>query len=133
MNTGVKTAAAVLGKIFKSFVDQEDTSVVICSTDHTIIYMNPAAVKNYAKRGGAKLMGKCLLDCHNEKSAEAIKKVVNWFAESSEHNRVFTFHNEKQNKDVYMIALRDENGKLIGYYEKHIFRDRDKSECYKMS
>lgn len=133
MNTAAKTAVNILGKMFRSIVEQEDTSVVICDLNHTIVYMNPAAVKNYAKRGGAKLMGKCLLDCHNEKSAEAIKKIVNWFSESPDHNRIFTFHNEKQNKDVYMIALRDEAGKLIGYYEKHIFRDRDKSACYDFS
>lgn len=133
MNTGVKIAVNVLGKMFKSLVDQEDTSVVMCDLNHTIVYMNPAAVRNYAKRGGAKLIGRSLLDCHNEKSAEAIKKIVNWFSESSEHNRIFTFHNEKQNKDVYMIALRDEKGVLVGYYEKHIFRDRETASAYDFS
>lgn len=42
-----------------------------------------------------------------------------------EQNRiVYTFHNEKQNKDVYMVALRDES-KLIGYYEKHEYRNSE--------
>ena len=45
-----------------------------------------------------------------------------WFADSKEHNMIHTFYNEKQNKDVYMVALRDEDGELLGYYEKHEFR-----------
>ena len=35
------------------------------------------------------------------------------------------YYNYKQNKDVYMVALRD-GEKLIGYYEKHEFRNREK-------
>ena len=42
---------------------------------------------------------------------------------------MYTFHNEKQNKDVYMVALRD-SGKLIGYYEKHEYRDRETMKMY---
>ena len=39
------------------------------------------------------------------------------------------FVNEKQNKDVYMFAPRDE-GKLIGYYEKHEYRNTAKMKLY---
>ena len=53
-----------------------------------------------------------------------------WFEESREHNIIYTFRNEKENKDVYMVALRDEDGKLIGYYEKHEYRDVEKDELY---
>ena len=45
------------------------------------------------------------------------------------HNIVYTFHNEKQNKDVYMVALRDD-GKLIGYYEKHEYRNAETMKQY---
>ena len=65
------------------------------------------------------------MECHNQKSQEIIRKVVAWFAESREHNRMFTYHNPKENKDVYMIALRADDGTLIGYYEKHEFRDAE--------
>jgi PAS domain-containing protein len=106
-------------------IEQDGCAVVICNLNHEIIYMNPAAVKQYGKWGGEKLMGKCLLDCHRPQSGEKIRQVVDWFAKSRENNRVYTFHNEKQNKDVYMIALREENGELIGYYEKHEYRNRE--------
>lgn len=117
-------------QFFKSIVDQDQTSVVICNTNHQIIYMNPAAINNYIKWGGEELVGKSIMDCHNPNSCELIKKVVDWFAADVNNNRIHTFYNEKQDKDVYMVALRDENKSLIGYYEKHEFRTRDMSEFY---
>lgn len=120
----------ILGKYFKSIVNQDRCAVVICNLSHEIIYMNPAAVERYAKRGGASLVGQSLLNCHNANSGEQIKKVLAWFSESTEHNRIYTFRNEKENKDVYMVALRDEDGALIGYYEKHEYRDAESGALY---
>ena len=115
---------------FKSVLEQDRCAVVLCDLDHTIIYMNPAAGKRYAKYGGMALVGKSLLDCHPPRANEIIKKVVAWFEQSQTHNLIYTFRNEKENKDVYMVALRDEDGKLIGYYEKHEYRDRETMEMY---
>ncbi|MCM1568749.1 MAG: PAS domain-containing protein [Roseburia sp.] len=118
-----------LDAFYKSIIDQDRSSVVICNLEHEIIYMNPASIKNYEKWGGDKLIGRSLLECHNLESRNKIEQVLVWFRESEEHNLVYTFHNEKQNKDVYMVALRD-NGKLIGYYEKHEYRDRETMKMY---
>ena len=118
------------GVYFKSIIDQDVASVVICNLKHEIIYMNPKAVESYHKWGGEALLGKSLMNCHNPKSKEIIEKVVAWFEEDKEHNRIHTFYNEKQAKDVYMVALRDEDGALIGYYEKHEYRARDEEPYY---
>ncbi|MCM1124109.1 MAG: PAS domain-containing protein [Eubacterium sp.] len=118
---------------FRSIVEQDLCAVVICNLNHEIIYMNPAAVERYAKRGGAALVGKSLLDCHNPHSVEMIQKVAAWFRESRENNLVFTYHNEKENKDVYMVALRDADGTLIGYYEKHEYRNAETRALYDFS
>lgn len=115
---------------FKSIIDQDRCAVVICNLQHEIIYMNPAAVSRYAKRGGSSLVGKNLLDCHSGGSRKMIEKTVAWFAESSDNNIIYTSYNEKENKDVYMVALRDDVGKLIGYYEKHEYRNRETAEFY---
>ena len=120
-----------LTQFFKSIVDEERSAVVICDINHTIIYMNPTAIERYGKRGGAELIGRNLLDCHNEKSSELINQVLDWFKKDKENNRLFTYCNEKENKDVYMIALRDEQGELIGYYEKHEYRNRETALAYK--
>ena len=66
---------------FKSIIDQDVASVVICNLKHEIIYMNPKAVESYHKWGGEALLGKSLMNCHNPKSKEIIEKVVAWFEE----------------------------------------------------
>lgn len=105
---------------FKSVIDQDRAPIVICNLQHEIIYMNNAAKERYKKYGD--IVGKSLLDCHNQRSCEMIRRVLEWFGKDASHNIMFTFRNEKENKDVYMVALRDENGDLIGYYEKHEYR-----------
>ena len=110
---------ADLNAYFKSIIDQDRESVVICDLNHIIIYMNPAA-----------LLGKSLLACHNPHSVEAIRKVVDWFAADADHNIVYTYYNPKHVRDVYMVALRDEDGTLIGYYEKHDSRKAETMKQY---
>ena len=119
-----------LSVFFKSVLEQDRCAVVLCDLGHTIIYMNPAAGERYAKNGGMALVGKSLLDCHSPKANEMIKKVVAWFGESQTHNLIYTFRNEKENKDVYMVALRDDDENLIGYYEKHEYRNRETMRMY---
>lgn len=123
----------MLNKFFKSVLEQDRASVVLCNLDHIIVYMNPAAVKNYAKYGGEKLLGSNLLDCHNERSQGLILKITDWFKESQDNNMIYTVHDEKHNKDVYIVALRDDDGNLIGYYEKHEYRNPEKADNYDFS
>lgn len=116
----------------KAVLDEDKAPVVICDLEHTIVYMNPVACQRYEKQGGAELLGKSLLDCHNAKSNEMINRVLDWFRESPDNNRIFTFRNEKENKDVYMVALRDDSGRLIGYYEKHEYRNHETDTRYNL-
>jgi len=115
---------------FKSVLDEDKSPIVICDLKHTIIYMNSSACQRYKRQGGEELMGKRLLNCHNPKSREMIEKVIAWFGESYDNNRIYTYRNDDENKDVYMIALRDESGELIGYYEKHEYRNRETEPLY---
>ena len=103
---------------FKSVIDADDAPVVICDLEHTIVYMNPTAVKRYEKRGGAALVGRSIKGCHNGDSNAKIEQVIAWFKK------------DKENKDVYMIALRNDEGELIGYYEKHEYRTRESMAMY---
>ncbi len=118
----------MLNKFFKSLIDADKAPIVICDLSHIVVYMNPSAIKRYR----INLTGKSIKNCHNPESSEKIEKVVNWFKEKRDNNIVFTSRNEKENKDVYMVALRDDYGELIGYYEKHEYRNNEVSELYKM-
>lgn len=115
-----------LSNYFKSVIDQDSAPVVICDLEHTVVYMNPASVSYYH----TDITGKSIKSCHNADSGDKIDKVVAWFAKSADNNIVYTYRNDKVNKDVYMVALRDDNGTLIGYYEKHEFRNRETANLY---
>lgn len=116
----------MLSALFQSVIDQDGAPVVICDLASVIVYMNPAAIARYH----ADLTGRSLRDCHNAASNERIDRVLAWFAADSAHNTVYTYRNDKENKDVYMVALRDAQGTLIGYYEKHAYRDRETAKLY---
>lgn len=120
----------ILYPYFKSIIDMDQCAVVVCNLVHEIIYINPAAVERYAKWGGQALLGRSLLDCHSTGSGEMIQKVVDWFQSDPANNIIYTSRNDKENKDVYMVALRDEEGSLIGYYEKHEYRNRETKPLY---
>lgn len=119
-----------LTAFFKSVLEQDTAPVVLCDLADTIIYMNPAACARYANYGGAALLGKSLLDCHPAEACATIHKVVEWFAASTDHNIIYTYKNTQENKDVYMVALRDDDQKLIGYYEKHEYRVSETKALY---
>lgn len=115
---------------FKSVIDADNSPIVICNLGHKFVYINPSAAEKYSKWGGYELIGKSLLDCHNNESNKRIVRVVEWFGSAEENNKIFTFYNEKENEDVYMIALRNDEGKLIGYYEKHEYRNHENCKLY---
>ena len=120
--TGTRTQALCAVRI--SFLDIPE--------ENTLHYLTGKVIKlvDYGKYGGAALLGKSLLACHNPHSVEAIRKVVEWFAADASHNIVYTYHNAKHDRDVYMVALRDEDGTLIGYYEKHDSRKAETMKQY---
>ena len=117
-------------QFYKSVLDMDKAPVVLCDLEHKVVYMNKTAIERYSKQGGAALLGKSLLNCHPPKAREIITEVLEWFAADPEHNVIYEFRNDEENKDVYMVALRDDEGKLIGYYEKHEYRNRETAKLY---
>lgn len=119
-----------LDAFFKSIIDQDTAPVVICDTQHTIIYMNPAAAKRYEKSGGANMVGRSIFKCHTPKTCELMERILQWFGESPDNNSVYEGPGTNEDKDVYMVALRDEGGDVIGYYEKHEYRTHETGEKF---
>ena len=114
--------------LFRSILEQDTAPVVVCDLQSTVVYMNPAAIQRYH----ADLTGKNVKSCHPAAANEKIDRVLGWFSASRDHNIVYTFRNDVENKDVYMVALRDADGALIGYYEKHEFRNKETGKLYDM-
>lgn len=108
-----------INALLKAVIDADAMPVVICDLEHTIVYMNPAACSRYSYAGGASMVGRSIMDCHSPATQQRMRDILAWFQESPEHNLVLEEHNRKEDKDVFTIALRDPEGTLIGYYEKH--------------
>ena len=116
-------------QLFKSILDQDRAPIVVCDMKSIVVYMNPSAIARYK----IDLTGKSIKKCHPADANEKIDLVLEWFAQSVENNIVYTFRNDEENKDVYMVALRDQSGKLIGYYEKHEYRNQETAKLYKIN
>ena len=117
---------SMLFELFKSVIDQDGAPVVICDLDLVIVYMNPASVRMY--RGD--LTGKSLRQCHNQHSNARIDAVIEYFSKSTDNNVVYTSRDDRENKDIYMVALRNSDGVLIGFYEKHEYRNKESKRLY---
>jgi DUF438 domain-containing protein len=92
--------------------DSWDEEVVFVDTNQIIRYVNAPAMKKYAKWGN--ILEKSIFDCHNADSGKMIREMFGRF-ENGENDILFA-DNEKHR--VYMRAVRDKQGKLIGYYER---------------
>lgn len=113
-------------QLFKSILEQDKAPIVVCNMQSIVVYMNPSAIARYK----IDLTGRSIKDCHSNEANEKIDLVLEWFKKSTENNIVYTYRNDKENKDVYMVALRDDIGTLIGYYEKHEYRSIETKRLY---
>jgi len=100
-------------KLMASILDSMKNPVLVADTEHRIIYMNRPAESHY--RQGRALLGTSLLDCHNHASQQMMFEVLEAL-QAGEDERMIT-DNEKHR--IYMRAVRDAQGTLIGYYERY--------------
>ncbi len=104
---------AIDARLLRSIIDSIPSEVLVADLEHTIVFMNRAAVSHYSK--GESLLGTNLLDCHNSESNKVILEVLDALR-AGEEERLIT-NNEKHR--IYMRAVRDADGTLVGYYERY--------------
>lgn len=88
--------------------------VLFADIDHVVRYMNKAAIKHY--EGGESLIGTSLLECHNEQSRIEILEIMDSMQAGKEDERLIS--NEEDHL-IFMRAVRDTNGQVLGYYERY--------------
>jgi len=104
-------------KIAKWLLEAVPYPVVFADLSHKILYMNRRAKFEYEDmRGSKNLLGSSLLDCHNEKSCEQIREMV---ARFERHGAEEFLTVTSRNLRVYVTPVRDENGNLVGYFERY--------------
>ncbi len=121
-----------IDKYLRAFVETDMNQIVICDTNHIIVYMNKVAIEKFSDLGGADLIGKSLMQYLGVETQSRIEAIVSWFSESPDNSWVYTYRNEASQTDMYAVALRDENGNLIGYYEKRRSTFPETEELYHM-
>jgi DUF438 domain-containing protein len=67
------------------------------------------------ERGYRDLIGKSIFNCHNENSKE---KILAAFEKLKHHGNEVFIGVSMKNHRVYMNPVRDENGELVGYFER---------------
>jgi len=117
-----------LTDFFKGIVDSEEGPIVICNMDYRIIYLNPAAMDYY--KSGHEMQNKLLETLMNEELMSMVRMSVEWFKEDMNNNRVFAFHDNKKNLDMYILAIRNSSGDLIGFYGREESRTPDQSRPF---
>jgi DUF438 domain-containing protein len=101
-------------ELLQSILDSLKNPLLFADTDHIVRYMNKAAAIHYTE--GYKLLGTSLFDCHNKQSGEIMVDVLAAFEAGTEEERRIT-DNEKHR--IYMRAVRDADGVVLGYYERY--------------
>jgi putative redox protein len=96
-----------------AIVESLTDPVLFADCDHVIRYMNRAAIEHYSD--GEALIGRSLLACHNEESCRVIHEVLPALV-AGEDERLITDDDKWR---IWMRAVRDPAGQVIGYYERY--------------
>lgn len=78
------------------FIEKLDGNVIVCDENATVIYMNERAIANYAKDGGAAIIGQNLMDCHGEASRQKIREIM-----ETHQKNVYTIEKRGKKKIIY--------------------------------
>ncbi|MBP5378735.1 MAG: hypothetical protein J6X85_01155 [Ruminococcus sp.] len=108
---------------FKGIIDSEEGPIVLCNLDYRIIYENPSALNYYAPV--SPLTGKLLSTVMDEEEMSKVIMSVEWFKEDTKNNKVFALHDKAHNMDMYILAIRNSKGELIGFYGRREDRNPD--------
>jgi DUF438 domain-containing protein len=96
-----------------AIMDSLKGPVLFADTNHVTRYMNKAAIAYYTD--GEAQIGRSLLDCHNETSQAMMVEILAAMHEGLEEQLI----SGEEGHRVYMRAVRDHDGRVIGYYERY--------------
>jgi DUF438 domain-containing protein len=101
--------AALMAAILDSLKDP----VLFADTEHVTRYMNKAAIAHYEE--GESLMGRSLLDCHNERSQQMMIEILAAMHDGLDEQLI----TDNEEDRIFMRVVRDADGQVLGYYERY--------------
>ena len=99
-------------EIMAMLLDNWYEPIVFVDAEHIIRYMNAPAKNMYAEWGD--VLGKSIFNCHIEKSALIIKDAFNKLKDGQDE----ALFDDNGKRRGYLRALRDHDGRLLGYYAR---------------
>ena len=105
--------------IMESILDSIEYPIIFVDTNCTIKYLNKRAQDEYYVRRKIKnLIGKELFHCHPPQAKETLRKAFKDLAESGE-DELYLYESHKVNSKLYLRAVRNKDGELIGFYQRY--------------
>jgi DUF438 domain-containing protein len=101
-------------EMMAAILDSLNNPVVFTDTNHIVRYMNNVAVTFYKEGKG--LIGESLFNCHNAETQREIIEILAAMRAGKVEEQLITDNEEKR---VFMRAVRDRKGQVIGYYERY--------------
>jgi hypothetical protein len=96
---------------FHPWVKELQGDVTACDKDGMIVSMNDGAVRTFSERGGEKLMGTSIFDCHPEPCRSKLKALM-----ESRKKNIYTIQKNGLRKLIFQAPwYRD--GEYAGYVE----------------
>lgn len=101
-------------EILNSILDAYIYEIVFVDREHIVRYMNKTAKQRYGDRVQ---IGNSLFNCHNQNSKIKIEEFLKR-ADAGEEE-MFELLNGKTGEREFFVPVRDTDGKVIGYFERH--------------
>ena len=101
--------------VLSAILDAYAYEVVFVDREHIVRYLNKAAKKRY---GEAVKVGNSIFNCHNERAKVKIEEFLAR-ADAGEEGEMFEVLNGSTGEREFFVPVRDSEGKVIGYFERH--------------
>ena len=96
----------------KAWCDNFVGGVTVCNPEGIIIYMNSKACLIWDKDGGQDLLGKNLLDCHQQSSRAMLEEML-----KKQTSNCYSIEKNGIKKLIYQTPIYDENKTFAGLLE----------------
>lgn len=101
-------------EVLAAILDAYPYEVVFVDRTHIVRYLNKTAKQRYGNRV---IIGNSLFNCHNEGTRGKIEEFLRR-ADAGE-DEMYQVYNRKTGEREFFVPVRDEEGKVIGYFERH--------------
>lgn len=101
-------------EVLEAILDAYAYEVIFVDRTHIVRYMNKTAKIRYGNRV---IIGNSLFNCHNENTRGKIEEFLRR-ADAGE-DEMFQVLNGKTGEREFFVPVRDKEGKVIGYFERH--------------